>query len=128
MAGAISEGLSWRAIFKGLIVALVISLFLSILVTLLLYLTPLSESYLASFATLIFFLSILLGSTFSAKIAGNRGLIHGVSVGIFYLLLTLLIGVLIASDPFSWFLFLKKLFYTLIGGAIGGILGIGLTN
>jgi len=117
-----------KAIFRGLLWALIISVILSIVVTLLLYFTPLSETLLPAFASLIFFLSILLGSTISARIAGNRGLFHGLGVGVVFLFLTAIFGIIIATDPFSWVLFAKKIAYTIIGGALGGIIGIGLSN
>jgi len=117
-----------NSILRGFTWALLISVILSLIITLLLHFTALSETLLPSFATLIFFLSILLGSTISAKHAGNRGLIHGLLVGILYFSFSIILSLLISTDPFSWFLFAKKIAYTFIGGALGGIIGIGLAN
>lgn len=122
------EGIKGRAIAKGLLSAFIISIFLSIIITLSLYLTPLSESYLPALASLIFFISILLGSTISAKITGSKGLIHGLGVGISYLLIALLIGVFVANDVFSGGMFIKKVVYTLLGSGLGGIIGVSLSN
>ncbi|MFZ5943532.1 MAG: TIGR04086 family membrane protein [Bacillota bacterium] len=117
-----------NSIIKGLLWALVISLVLSIIITLLLYFSPMSEALLPSFATLIFFLSILLGSTISAKSAGSKGLIHGLGVGVIYLIFSVAFGIFLSSDPFSWLLFGKKIAYTTVGSALGGIIGIGLSQ
>jgi len=118
----------FNSIIRGFTWALVVSIFLSLVITLLLHFTAISEALLPSFATLIFFLSILLGSTISAKHAGNRGLIHGLLVGALYLAFSLIFSFLISTDPFSWFLLAKKITYTFIGGSLGGIIGIGLAN
>ncbi|MDK2822956.1 MAG: hypothetical protein PWQ67_1824 [Clostridia bacterium] len=122
------EYIKLNSIIKGLIWALFISVILSILITFLLHFTSISETLLPSFASLIFFLSILLGSTISAKSAGNRGLFHGLGVGILYLFFSIIFGIIVSTDPFSWVLFTKKIAYTLLGGALGGIIGIGLSN
>jgi putative membrane protein (TIGR04086 family) len=120
--------INYFSVIRGFTWALVISVISSLLITLLLHFTSISEAFLPSFATLIFFLSILLGSTISARNAGNRGLIHGLLVGLSYLLFSLILGLVFSNDPFSWLLFVKKITYTLIGGSLGGIIGIGLTN
>jgi len=117
-----------NSIIRGFTWALLISVILSLIITLLLYFTSVSETLLPSFATLIFFISILLGSTISARHAGNRGLIHGLIVGLLYLTFSLILSLLISTDPFSWLLFAKKITYTFIGGALGGVVGIGLSN
>jgi len=120
--------INFKAILKGLLGALIVSFLLSILVTLLLHFTPLTEALLPSFATLIFFLSILLGSLISAKSAKSKGLIHGLGVGVIYLSCTIIIGFFVATDSFSWLMFAKKIVYTLVGGSLGGIIGIGLSH
>ncbi|KJS22569.1 MAG: hypothetical protein VR72_05970 [Clostridiaceae bacterium BRH_c20a] len=117
-----------NSIIRGFTWALLISVILSLIITLLLYFTSVSEALLPSFATLIFFISILLGSTISARHAGNSGLIHGLVVGLLFLTFSLILSLLISTDPFSWFLFAKKITYTFIGGALGGVIGIGLSN
>lgn len=122
------KNLEYGAIFRGLLGAFIISFLLSLLITFILFFTPLSEIFLTPLATLIFFTSILLGSTITAKKAGYKGLIHGIAVSLIYLLLTLSIGIFISADSFSGWLLTKKIIYAVIGGSIGGILGIGLTN
>lgn len=120
--------INFKAIIRGFTWSLIISVVLSFIISLILHFTSISEAFLPAFATLIFFLSILLGSTICAKQAGNRGLIHGLIVAFIYLFLSLILSVLISSDPFSWVMFAKKIAYTILAGALGGIIGIGLTN
>lgn len=120
--------INFNAVIRGFTWALVISVVSSLVITLLLYFTSISEALLPSFATLIFFISILLGSTISAKNAGNRGLVHGILVGFFYFIFSLILSLIFSADSFVWILFLKKITYTLIGGSLGGIIGIGLSN
>ena len=118
----------FSSVLNGLIWSLVVSICLSIIITLVLHFTAVSENLIPAFATLIFFLSILSGSIVSAKTAGNKGLIHGVSVGLLYLFISLILSLFIISCSFGWLVFLKKIAYTLIASSIGGIIGIGLTN
>lgn len=80
--------LDFSSVLNGLIWSLVVSICLSAIITLILHFTAVSESLIPAFATLIFFLSILVGSIVSSKNAGNKGLIHGVSVGLIYLFIS----------------------------------------
>ena len=116
----------FSSVLNGLIWSLVVSICLSIIITLVLHFTAVSENLIPAFATLIF-LSILSGSIVSAKTAGNKGLIHGVSVGLLYLFISLILSLFIISGSFGWLVFLK-IAYTLIASSIGGIIGIGLSN
>ena len=120
--------INFGSVIRGFTWSLVISVVLAFVISLVLHFTSVSEVFLPSFATLIFFLSILLGSTICAKHAGNKGLIHGLLVGLVYLMVTFIFSIFLSSDPFSWVMLAKKITYTLIAGSLGGIIGIGLAN
>lgn len=115
------------AMIKGLIWALVITIFLGIVVSLLLQHTALSESLLNNFSTFIFFISMFLGATIGARIAGSKGLFHGLSVSMVYLILIVVTGLLWSPDTFTAGLVLKRTAYALVSGLLGGIVGIGLS-
>lgn len=119
-------GFKIASVLNGLIWSLSVSILLSIVITFFLHFTALSEELIPAFATLIFFMSILIGSIVSAKSAGSKGLIHGLSIGIIYLAISLVLGLIFINNPFNWLVFLKKIAYTFLAGAIGGVVGIGL--
>jgi len=120
--------INFSSVLRGLAWALIISVLLSLLISLILHFTSISEAFLPSFATLIFFLSILLGSTICARHAGHKGLFHGLWVALIYFLISLILSVFFSAGPFSWAVFAKKIAYTILAGVLGGIIGIGLTN
>ena len=115
------------AAIRGLIWALVITIFLGIVVSLLLQYTALSESLLNNFSTFIFFISMFLGATIGARFAGCKGLLHGLSVSLVYLILIVAIGLIWNPDTFTAGLILKRTAYSLVSGLLGGIVGIGLS-
>ncbi|SMB94617.1 putative membrane protein, TIGR04086 family [Desulfonispora thiosulfatigenes DSM 11270] len=122
------EGIKGRAILKGALGAIIISFVLTLIITLTLHFSSLSESYIPALASLIFFVSILLGSTISSKIAGSKGLLHGLGVGLTYLAFALIIGSFIAGDTFSGGLLAKKILYAVLGSGLGGVIGVGLAG
>ena len=74
----------------------------------------------------IFFISMFLGATKTAYTAGNKGIVYSSSVSFAYLLLIILGGIICLPTLFTFSLFLKKIFLTIICGILGGIIGIGL--
>jgi len=115
------------AVIKGLIWALVITIFLGIVISLLLQYTALSEGLLNSFSTFIFFISMFIGATIGARCAGCKGLLHGLSISLVYLILIVAIGLIWSPETFSAGLLLKRAAYSLASGLLGGIVGIGLS-
>lgn len=117
-----------RAILIGFIWALGISFFLALLLGVILHYTSLSSALLPSFAALIFFLSILFGGTIAARSAGNNGLLNGIAVGIVYLIISVAINTISSPVSLGLVAFFKKLAYSLVAGALGGIIGVGLAD
>lgn len=122
------EGIQTGAIVRGIIWTLILTIFLGLILSLLLHFTPLSESLLAGFSTFIFFFSMLGGASIGAWAAGSKGLLHGLIIAITYWLFTLIIGLMWSPDVFTFWLIAKRLGFSLISGALGGIIGIGLSN
>lgn len=122
------EGFQLLAVIKGITWALIITIILGVILSILLQFTSLSETHLTSFATFIFFISMLLGATISARYAKCKGLYHGLAVSLAYLILTIAIGLIWIPEVFTWGLILKRTAFTIISGALGGIIGIGLAT
>ncbi|GAW94246.1 TIGR04086 family membrane protein [Calderihabitans maritimus] len=108
---------------KGLVVSLFTSTILSVTAGAVFYFTSLQENYLPSISTVILVTSTLLGGSVAAKSAGSRGLLQGMSVGTAFFILLLLLTVL-AGNQMSAIVVLKKLFYCVLAGGVGGIAGI----
>jgi len=122
------EGYQIGSVVRGLVWALVATILLGIIISLLLQYTSLSESLLGSYSTFIFFISMLVGSTIGARAAGNKGLLHGLSITLLYWILTLIIGIIWNPEALTMIFLAKRLGFTLAAGVLGGIIGIGLAK
>ncbi|MDD2432292.1 MAG: TIGR04086 family membrane protein [Clostridia bacterium] len=123
-----SKAEDWQipCVCKGLLCSILITIVFSLSFGLLLQYTPLSENYLPSISTFVFFISMLLGSTIAAYTAGHKGLLYSTTVSFTYFLLTLLFCFFPAPSLLTFSLLLKKTFLTITSGILGGIIGIGL--
>lgn len=122
------EGYQINSVIRGLIWALVVTIILGVLISLLLQYTSLSENLLSSYSTFIFFISMLIGSTIGARAAGSKGLVHGLSITLFYWVLTLFIGLIWNPGALTLIFLAKRLGFTVTAGILGGIIGIGLAE
>ena len=113
---------------RGLAVAILVGLLLSTLASTLVYFTGLKETLLNPMAKVVLVISVFTGGCIVSNAYGNKGLVRGVSLGIMFFTLMLIIT-LIASPSH---IYLKGFLYTLsaciISGGLGGILGIGLSE
>jgi putative membrane protein (TIGR04086 family) len=63
-----------------------------------------------------------------AKARGNKGLVRGMSMGLAFFILMLIITMLARPTQIYWQGFVYNLLACLLAGGIGGILGIGLSE
>lgn len=109
-------------VIKGVIIAVCIALVLSLLLSLLLTFTPLQESTLAF--NVIMGFSVFIAAVITAYRAGVKGLFYGISIGIgFTLLLLLMFGMLSPGSP-TFLSIGEKSIIALTAGGIGGIIGV----
>lgn len=120
--------MNWPAIGRGLLAALAIAIVLSLLSTLLLHFSNLSEKFLPWIAAFILLISAFFGSGLAAARAGNKGLFHGLGVGLGFFVLIWLLGMLLFPKPITLLDLLGKLLLTVSAGALGGILGVNLAE
>ncbi len=118
----------YRSMFNGTLITLIISILGGALLGIAFYFTNLSEETLPWLSYLLLFIGIFCGGAVAAKKAGNRGLYHGLGVGIFYFLFLLLLALFFLPSHIAFIPLILKLLTSLIGGALGGILGIGLSQ
>lgn len=116
------------ALFRGLLVALSATVVLILALTMLIQFSSLKESSLPTAGVLVLVLSNLIGGFSAGRKAGNRGLWHGLGVGLAFAFTTLLVTLGFFSDSFTWAgSFMKSLISTSCG-ILGGILGVGYSR
>lgn len=111
-------------IIRGLMLAIIISLMLLMVCSLILHLTAVPETvtpYLACGASI---LSVLCGSYYTGKRIGFRGWLHGGAVGILYIVVLILAGVLVGNGFTLGLKLCTKLFLGLVFGVAGGMWGV----
>jgi len=111
------------AVWKGVAVALATIMVLGFLLGLVLYLTPLPELYLDSYALAVLTVGIFLGAFSAARYARCRGLLHGVLVAALVLLVMVVLTWL-GPWEFCLSLLVRFLIAGLIAGVLGGIVGV----
>lgn len=123
MWGIIRELTRRPLLWAGVLVAVATALVLSLLLGLALYLTPLPEAYLESYALAILAVGVFGGGFFAARSARSYGLIHGLSVAAVVIALMVLVTWL-GPFEFSPTLLTKSGLTALVAGILGGIVGV----
>lgn len=115
---------NYMAILKGTGFALISSVCLVAISGTVLYFSPAIEEWVPLLALGIFFLSALSGGFIAARRAGCKGLIHGLGVGVLFLLLTIIISLFMHAQLLGISL-AKKVISSVLAGLLGGIWGVG---
>ncbi|HHX87778.1 MAG TPA: TIGR04086 family membrane protein [Firmicutes bacterium] len=120
---------SWNSaavwgVAKGLLFSILISLGLLLVCSLVLHFSAVPEKVTPYLACGVALLSVLCGSYYAGKRIGFRGWLHGGVVGLLYIVILLLVGIL-AHSEFAFGLYLvSKLFLGFVFGAAGGMWGV----
>lgn len=122
------ETFEFTTVLKGFLYAVVANIFLILLFSLFFQFTPLSEKYLMIISLLILFTSVFIGGFFASKLAGAKGLFHGLGVATIFFILHLILSLTFGSQNALISDSIIKIIAIMIGGAIGGILGIGFND
>lgn len=118
--------IKFTAIFKGMLLALALSIIFSVLSGLIYHLTSIPEHTLPWAAALILGASACGGAASAGRNAGNKGLYHGILVGLlFFLAVWLAAGLFMPGQ--AVLSNLQKFIITLVAGSLGGIIGVGLS-
>lgn len=119
---------NWQAVFKGILAALVITFLGCIILGLSYHFTMLSEKTLPVTASVLFYTSIFLGSILAAWGAGHKGLLHGITVTIIFIILSMIIAKLFLQMGTSFPIIAQKGLIAVLAGAVGGIIGVSLSR
>lgn len=84
------------------------------------------ESYLEYIMVAISIGSIFLGSVLATQKAEAKGLLIGISIGILYVSISVLIGMELNNDAATALVLLNKLLAGIAAGALGGLVGVNL--
>ena len=114
-------------ILKGLAISIVFTLVCLIIFSVLLVYTDLSESLIEPVIIVITGISILLGSSIGNRKAVKNGMISGAIIGLLYIFCIYIISSIVNAGNFSLSLnSVIMMIASLIGGAIGGIIGVNI--
>jgi putative membrane protein (TIGR04086 family) len=114
------------AVLKGTFLTLAVSLLLSAGTGVAYHFSSLTEQSFPWFTGAILAVSAFSGSLAAGRQAGSRGLYHGLATGLlFFLALWLLSGLFLPGQA-SISIF-SKFLLVLGAGAVGGVIGVGLT-
>jgi len=110
-----------KPVILGLAVTYLVVAILSVITGLLFYFTPLSEIWIHPIGAGITTLALFFGGRTAAKCAGNKGLLRGLTIGILFIIITLIMSL---SPDMSWSSLALKSAYALLASAVGGISGV----
>jgi putative membrane protein (TIGR04086 family) len=113
---------------KGLGISILIGVLLCSLASTVVYYTGLKETLLNPLAKLVLVISVFSGSCVVSRTYGNKGLVRGVSLGIMFFILMLIITLISSPSHIDIKGFLYTLTACIVSGGLGGILGIGLSE
>lgn len=112
---------------KGLGKALTSAVILGLITALVIYCSGIEETLLNPLGKLILIVSVFWGGCYVSKAYGTKGMIRGMSLGLMFFIILLIITLLCASSHIGLKSFLYSLGLCLAAGGLGGILGIGLS-
>jgi len=123
-----NQAFNFPAVLRGTVVALVVSILGAALLGILFYFFNFSEKFLSPVSGVVLFLSVFSGGLLAAHRAGNRGIYHGLAVGIVFFAVSWLLVTLFFPGNTVFLNVLQKLAVIIMAGGMGGVLGVGLSS
>lgn len=120
--------LSFNAVLKGLMAALIITILGCAIFGVVYHVTALSEKTLPLTTGGLFYFSVFAGSLYAAREAGFKGLVHGIGVAVLFVIVGWFLAKAILHVNAAFFVVMQKTIVSCIAGAVGGILGVGLSK
>ncbi|MGI6643522.1 MAG: TIGR04086 family membrane protein [Bacillota bacterium] len=118
------EGFSAKAAGGGLLWAISLALLLVVVAAAVVYFSNLDERVLSWVVNLGSFVALGCAAFLTARRQASHGLLYGVAIGAGYALVTLVFGSLLFPPFIGVLPFLKRLGFSVVAGACGGILGV----
>lgn len=120
--------LDYRVLAKGLALTFSAALISILAITVILCWSDVSEDILSIVSWAIPFGAVLLGSLLAAKMAGGKGLIYGAVTAFLGFIILLAGKIFWFKGTFILSRIILRFALLLLGGILGGILGIGLSE
>lgn len=116
--------LDLAGILRGTALAAGIALAGSIFLGVIYHFTGFRESTLPVASSVILLIGVFFGGFTASRRSGNKGLFHGLGVGIvIFILIWIMMGLFLPAGV-SFIPLVQKLLICLVGGSLGGIAGI----
>lgn len=113
---------------KGLGIALGMGIVLCTLAAVVVYYSGIRETILNPLGKAVMVLSVFCGGTVVSRAYGNRGLVRGATLGLMFFIV-MLITTFLANPTHIYLMgFIYTLTACLVAGALGGVLGVGLSE
>jgi putative membrane protein (TIGR04086 family) len=120
----LNKRLTAKAVIFGVLIAFTIAIIMICILSAVVMTSGLLPAELISIITVVFLaMGTFAGGFIAARIAKSGGLITGAITGLVVFLIVTIVGLTRSDDVFS-LLTLIKFGATLVGGAIGGIIGV----
>jgi len=113
---------------KGLGRGLLISLILSLISAITVYYTGIRETVLPMLGNIILMLGVFSVACYVSRQHGSKGLVRGITMGILFFIIMLIATYIFNPSLISLKAFLQTLAICVFAGALGGIVGIGLSD
>jgi len=118
------EGFSLRVAGGGVFRAILLAVILVLLASTVVYFSHLDERILQWVVNAGSFVVLGVASFVTARKEGRHGLLYGVAIGAGYAIVALVLGTLLFPPFAGMTTFLKRLGFSVLAGACGGILGV----
>ncbi len=113
---------------KGIMKSLLVGVLLCSAIAGLVYYTGLKETLLAPLGKLVLITTVLYAGCYASKSYGNKGMIRGITMGVLFFIILIIASLIFQVSPIDLSSFFVNLTICVGAGAIGGILGIGLSD
>lgn len=113
---------------KGLGRGLLVSLLLALTSATIVYYSGLKETILPVLGNVIIIISVFWAGCYVSRQHGSKGLVRGVTMGVVFFVLMLIATYIFHPSLISFKAFMQSLAICLISGALGGIMGITLSD
>lgn len=117
-------GIEVKGLGRGLLVSLVLTLLTAVIV----YYSGIEETVLPLMGNIILIISVFWAGCYVSRQYGSKGLVRGITMGLTWFVLILIATYAFNPSQIGLVTFLQSLAICIISGALGGIVGIGLSD
>ena len=113
---------------KGLVKSLLLGIIACVIIAGIIYYSGLQETIQAPLGKIVLIASVFYAGCYASKSYGNKGLIRGITMGVLFFTVLIIASLVFHAVPISLASFFVTLATCVGAGAVGGILGIGLSD